>query len=480
MGPRMPSTPLPTADMPLRLAMRRVVVAWIFGSAWMYLCSGAPLTQYARLLHLPPFGFGLLAAIPFLAAAVQLPTSYLLERRGGRKRLFLFAATAHRLLWLAAAALPWICPESRWWAGLLGIVLLSSLFGHMSTPAWMAWMADLVPPRLRGRYFSRRVQWGQGVGLVLTIVVGLALDAAQRQGPRFLTMAISGMLLVGAISGTVDILLFLRIPDPGAKSHVPIPGWRELLLRPLANPGFRRYLGYSATLTFGVGFVGQFVWLYVFDVALMSNTRANLLLVAVPLAVAMLVQPLWGRAIDRFGSRVVLLLAGLLVVNGASAWIFVRPESWRPGYFLVLISAAAWPGVELGSFNLLLRMSESRGGNNPGTATIAINSLVIAIAGCLSGLFGGAMAEWLGSDWQGSLFGWPLSFHGVLFLISAAVRLAALGWLIGLVEDSGVATRVAIRYFAAGVYSNLQQVMFAPIRRLGRLGWLTYRFNRRR
>ena len=114
-------------------------------------------------------------------------------------------------------------------------------------------------------------------------------------------------------------------------------------------------------------------------------------------------------------------------------------------------------------------MSESLNDSRQGSAYVAINSLVAALAGILSGLFGGAIAELL-SDWQGTLLGWPLTYHGVLFLISGVLRLAALLWVVRLEDTRAYGTRAALRYMGTNLYSNLQQAVFIPGRLLGWLG----------
>ncbi|OPZ25554.1 MAG: Major Facilitator Superfamily protein [Lentisphaerae bacterium ADurb.BinA184] len=460
----------------LRPTLSRVMTAWGFGAVWLYITTGATLTQYAKLLHVTPFGFGLLAALPFLGALTQLPASLVMERYGWRKPIFLWANLVHRFLWIVIGAMPWLLPMTWWWAGLIGLMLLSSMCAHAATPAWMSWMADLVPPRLRARYFSRRVQFGQIVGLVVTVLMGLLLDRWQGKGTLYLRTCISLALILGGVSGIADILFFFKVPDP--RGHAPRPGLglRELVRRPLADRNFRHFLGYTATMTFATGFVTQFIWLYILDVVHMSNTRANLLLITVPLVMAVLCYPVWGRVVDRFGSKPALMLAGLLVVNGASAWILVQGRYWYYGYLTVLLSSVSWPAMELASFNLLLRTSDSRGAVRAGSATAAINSLVTCIAGTLSGVFGGTMAELLG-DWQRSFLGLTLTFHAVLFVISAVLRLAALAWLLGLRETHEYAARDALRYVKADVFSNLQAVFLVPVRQFGRLGNLSFRLR---
>jgi MFS family permease len=208
----------------------------------------------------------------------------------------------------------------------------------------------------------------------------------------------------------------------------------------------------------------------------MTNLQANVMLIALPLIVSMLTFPLWGRLVDRLGCRPVLLIAGIFIVHGGASWIFVTKESWWIGYIGALLAMMAWPGVELANLNILLRISQSRDDLHihRGSAFVAMHSLVVALGGTLSGLFGGAVAQVL-RDWQGTIFGWPLTYHGLLLLISAGLRAGSLVWLIGMHEPQAYTTRAALRYMVTNIYSNVQQAVLIPVRGMGRLGRLTYR-----
>jgi len=446
-----------------------VFYAWFFGAIWMYLTSGAPLTQYAKGLRLGGFEFGLLAALPYLGALAQFPGSFLIERYGRRKAVFLGFGIAQRLVWGLIALIPWALPDRAWPAALLILVTLSAASGHLASPAFVSWMADLVPYRLRGRYFSRRSQLGQAVGIVVTLVIGYLLDRAQLVDRATLLRTISIAFAAGAVVGAVDYVCFVPVPAREHRSPDRRLSLAAVLRQPLANRSFRRFLGFNATLTFGIGYIGQFIWLYLLDVVGMDNMQANLMLVVVPGVVTMTCYPLWGRLVDRLGRRPVLIIACLLIVHGALAWIFVRKDNWWLGYLAALLATAAWPGIEVASFNLILGMIRSKGDERSrGSSYVAINSLVVAGAGMLSGLFGGAVAHWLGNAWRGTFLGWPLTYHGVLFLISGGLRLASLAWLIGLEDPHAYGTRAAVRYMAANIYSNVQQALFMPTRGIAR------------
>src|SRR5258707_15324359 len=48
--------------------------------------------------------------------------------------------------------------------------------GAVGGPAWVSWMADVVPDRIRGRYFSRRRQWSVLTALPAAWFTGWLLD----------------------------------------------------------------------------------------------------------------------------------------------------------------------------------------------------------------------------------------------------------------------------------------------------------------
>ena len=187
----------------------------------------------------------------------------------------------------------------------------------MVTPVWVSWMADLVPGRIRGRYFSRRSQLGQLIGVIVTLLMGFVLDRAEARGADWLLKIVCGALGMGAIYGAIDFLLFVKVPDVQRVKPDPTVNLAAMLRQPLRDRNFRRFLGFTTTLAFATGYIGQFVWLYLFDIVKASNTQANAMLVFGPLVILMLSGPLWGRVIDRFGRKPVLLIAGLLVIPGS-------------------------------------------------------------------------------------------------------------------------------------------------------------------
>ncbi len=478
----------------LRADLRRVTVAWMFGSMWLYTIAGAAMTHFARGLGVTDAGFGLLAALPHMAALVQLPASFFLETAGKRKTRFILSAIISRVLWIVAAAIPYVmAPWPQLWPAALVVILLAAwTTGQYSGPAWMNWMADLIPSRVRGRYFSLRTRLSQVLGILVTLVIGLVLDFAQRHealDPGAMRRVTSGLIAVAGILGAVDILFFFRVHDPATHVRTRRGDWLRQLWLPWKSPAFRRFVAYNFTLVLGLAFIGQYIWLYALDHLRMSNWQANVVLVAIPLMVNAWAVVMWGRLMDRLGKKPVVIVAALLFVAGPFGWFITTPQHWVLGYALTLVSPLAWAGVELANFNIMLSMSSASTRGQPGqtgpgrrdggSAFVAWNSVAVAVAGTVSGLLGGRLAGmFLEASWQAP-WGTPLSYHHLLFAVSSALRLAAVLWALSLYEPTATATREAIRYMTGGLWFNARQALLIPVRIGGRVTRWTYRIGRR-
>ena len=89
------------------------------------------------------------------------------------------------------------------------LVFLMHVAGNVGGPAWVSWMADLVPGRVRGKYFSRRRQ----LGILPALPVALLLHGKHRRQLVFRQLAaVGGDLLVSGSSST-------RPAKAGATAH---------------------------------------------------------------------------------------------------------------------------------------------------------------------------------------------------------------------------------------------------------------------
>lgn len=467
----------------LRRALSLITLSWVFGSVWMTATAGAPLALFATSLKASNFEFGLLAALPFIASLLSLPASLLTERTGARKKIFLYGLHVQRLMWFPIALVPlWIV--SRYGMDAVGtargmfLILMFVMYASQAigAPGWMSWMGDIVPERSRGKYFSRRRQWGILSAIPAAFLVGWWLD--QHAGQGWQTLYWCAMIFMSAaVFGVADIVMFHFVPEIDMKPRRE-GSLLEILRQPLRDPQFLWFGGFVATLTFAVSFMGHFVTLYLIEQLGVKNLETQLMLLVAPMLAQFLMLPVWGKAVDRMGKKPVLALAALGLAPVGLGWCAMEPGHLWLGYVLSAAGAALWAGVEIANFNLVLEMSSStdsrskkqspsRGGRS---SYVAVNSIIINIAGCVGGLSAGLIAQAL-RDWQWTppIAGFKtLTFYDVLFALSGVLRLLAVVVFLPFIhEPQARPTQEALRFMTANIYNNLFNVVVQPLRLVG-------------
>ncbi|MFA6134642.1 MAG: MFS transporter [Phycisphaerae bacterium] len=509
----------------LRHSLRRVTVAWMFGVVWMSCTSGDQVRAFCRMLGFNDFAFGLMGALPFLASLGQLLAAEFIERTGLRKHLFIPLALVHRLLWLVVAAVPLVLgPGYLAVTVVLAILAASNFLGQASSPAWVTWMGDLIPRRIRGRYFARRTQASQAVQVVAVIVLSVFLDHATSSG-RVESLAGQGRLMwticiifaIGAIFGAIDILVFWRIrevlpPHGPQASAAPRAGeswWQalrgslaDLLIHPLKDRIFRNFVSYGAVVTFTMTVSGWYFWRYSTEGLGFSKLGTNCLFMVIGPLAGTVTAKWWGRLQDRWGRRPVLILSTLGAAISLLPWFFmsravttpaflvdtinwisahlgmlwgardlhiVGPTSPVVAYLLAslgcVIGGSAWTGVGLAQTGMILGFSDSRGGSK----FVAACSVLMGIGGVVGGLVGGAVAQSLEFMQSHPIVLGPLKWNNwhVTFAMSLLARLLSLAWLNRMPDPGARTVRSMLRYWSASTYNNYFSFLSHPLRIFG-------------
>jgi len=451
---------------------------------WLWLVTGATMTRFARGLGTPDWAFGLLVAIPAVATLVQLPASVLLSSGWHPKPLFIVSQLASRGLWLALACIPWIWPgqcQDQWWVMLLVLVPVWALH-HAGIPAWMNWMADVVPRSVRGHFYGIRQRVARPVAVAATVAVGWLLDVVQGHDTAagiMLLRATSLLLMVAALFGILEVLMYRRVKPPAKIASIQATPWWKQLATPLRDRNFRWFIAFSAVMGLSSGFLSQYVWLYMFDEGQYTNLHANLLLVALPGAVNLAVFPFWGRIVDRYGRKPVIVigLAGMLL--NPIGWIVLCTQTnLILGIAIVIVGFCMWPGLELATTNYMFDLAGARDQKTGGTSYVAMNNIAMATAGIISGLIGAGCALWLEDlRWVVPSLGIPITYHGVLFLFAAFLRLMALCCALKFKDAEAAPTRDVMRYMTSSLYGNVRQALFMSIRVVGQPLARAYRLH---
>ncbi len=376
--------------------------------------SGAALTAWALYLGCSTLVVGVIAAIPFLAQVVQLPGAWLTSTFGARRVALVTVGLARQMFW-PLVLLPWapISPEAK--RGILiAVAMAHHGFGMLCNNAWVSWMGDLVPARIRGRYFGRRNAICTLASAAATFATGLLLDhgRAAQLSPEIL----AGLAMAACLAGAASTWLMSLKHNPGSPAARPFE--IRTALRPLQDPLARRFLAYQIAWNAAVGLAAPFFGIYLLrdlrlGFALMTAHTAS---VAIARTIS---APRWGRGVDRVGARPVLVVCCLGIAASPFLWSCAGPDRLWPLALDAVLGGILLGGHGVAAFALPLAVAPRA--ERP--FYLALFAMTGGAAYALATALGGTLAEALPPTFTW----WGHSFVAlqVIFLLSVAARLLA-------------------------------------------------------
>ncbi len=355
--------------------LRRTVRVSIFEGAFaqIFTTLAAPgsvlLTKLAIFLGATPMHFGLMSAVGQLSQLFQLYGAAATQNVTSRKKHVVWFAGIGRLLVLGFGVLPFFF-ENHWamWTFLL-ILFVSAALQAASANAWVAWVADMVPLRIRGRFWSKRNQVLMVVGLITGYIFGFAFDVFDSKPASFaakvasfspfftqrnLPVAFLGIFAFATVMGIIGILVLCRQPE----KPKPADGQKfiALMREPLADSNFRKLLLYGLWWMLAVGIGAPFWQPYMFGVLKMSIVEAQVYGTISTIA-ALGALKVWGEIIDRFGNKTAMRYAIILGGINPLLWLFATQNSYWVVYFEAATSGIMWSGANIIATNFVLAVA---------------------------------------------------------------------------------------------------------------------------
>ncbi len=494
--------PFPIRGTLLRTSLRYTMLAWLPGAFWMGATGNTAMTPLGQYLGANDLIFALITqAAPMLSVLFMIPGSMIVERLGRRKTFFLWTVTPHRGLYILIGLLPWILPPAYSTAIFLTLLVFVSMgLNSFGGQAWVNWMADLVPPRIRGVYFARRSRMGVAVIAAATVLVGVILDWADdarvagflrpltdrchlppsHDISTALIVILSAVFMLAGAIGMIDILLFTKVAEPPMKQAPPEP-LRERLLRPLRDVQFRRYVTYYSVWSVANSWCSWFWMLYLLDfLQAQHKSAANAgttpwwghsmyLTAAVILPVSFQIgqflgYPMWGRAVDRFGRKPVFLVSSALHTLTWVSWIFLS-EATLPWMPLVQIAGGfIGGGMDIASFNMMLLFNRKGGAGYQAVGSV-IFSTAAAVAACAAGAVATALGGWGWTFAAGTSWAHTFNRYTLLILVGVAIKYVADLVFLRRVQDlDAKPAGHALRFVVDNCHGTLETLIFMPLR----------------
>ena len=478
----------------LRRSLRANFLCWIPGAFWMGATAALTTTELGKYLGANDLSFALLlTAAPAFAALFQVVGMVVTEHLGARKTFFLWMVSSHRLLYCVIGLLPWIVPSQARSSALLMvlIVLVSNSLSQIGAQAWVNWMADLVPARVRGKHFAKRGRVGLMVIACTMVAVALLMDWSRTlgfeevlkpvsdfAGMPALIVIISGIFMVAGFVGMFDPLYLLNADEPPMRPPPDEPLWVRLT-KPLTDRPFARFLAYWALWFAAISFPGWLWWPYLLKELEQMKAAANpswfarhmyltaTLILGASFQLGQISSyPIWGRAVDRFGRKPIFFISSAFHTFGWVLWIFLSP-SVIPFLFLTqFCSGFCSGGYDIAFFNMQLQFNR-RGG----AGYQAVCGAIVNFAGTVSAVVAGCLAHSLeehnscytifaGTSWEHTFNHYPL-----IIAIGMVMKMTAdFAVLPRVIDVGGRSRRHALQFVLDNMYGQINTLIFEPIK----------------
>ena len=390
----------------IQSALQNVIKDGIASQAMGVLTGGAFLVAFAVKLGASNFVIGLLAAIGPLSQLLQLPSIFIVEKVRNRRLITVIAASLSRLCWLIIALIPLLLGVKAVLSVLLVLLVAVSAFGAVSGCSWNSWMRDLIPEKILGSFFSKRMRIATGVGIGLSLLAAVYLDYWEKFLPAYEIQGYSILFLFGFAAGGIGIYFLAKTPEIKMPPPVEKVEILALLAKPFRDENFRKLIAFMCSWNFAVNLAGPFFIVYMLRrLGLSMSFIIGLSILSQVMNFLFL--KIWGKFTDRFSNKSVLAISGPLFICSILAWTFTTmPEK----YFLTIpllivihiVMGLSSAGVSLASGNISLKLAPK----GQATAYLAANTIVNSMAAGIAPILGGKFADFF----SGRELAWTLEY----------------------------------------------------------------------
>ncbi len=386
------ATPIVTMTLPVNIFMTALVA------------KGFPLSKPA---------IGGISSMPFACNFLQVFITPLVTGWLPTKPTAMVAAALHTSCWAwLALMLPSLSLTDPVATGrfLLLWVFVASLFSAVLSVVWNGWMHDLVPARLRGRYFSQRNRIGQGATLVFVLSVGCLLAWGDYSARTF-----QAIIWGACLCRVGSLYYFWLMPDRRPASR-PAPAQTPLATQLSVvrhSPSLLLFIAFGAVWSFAANCFGPFYHVFLFEQLNFSGVQVGILATLVALG-GIVSLPVWGGLIDRYGNKACMAVALGLWQAQNFLWCLITPANSAILYGMWFWGGGLSAGFILGQFTILLKLipPEAR------SLALGLNLAVTSAVAAISPVLGGGVLGWmLGRGYA------PLDVYHAVFLVQPVVGL---------------------------------------------------------
>ena len=315
------------------------------------------IAPYALFLNASNLVISLLASVPDLVASFfQLSAIKMSEVFKSRKLMIVASAFIQSLLWLPILFIPKFIPKESQGFALIAFVMMVTMLNSFISPLWRGMMGDLVSEHERGGFFSRRNKIAAIVCFISTFSAGWILQYFS------VSSQLTGFIILFSVAFAARLIssLLLALMYEKKSSYSPQPFVHKdrltlfKFLKTLNKSDYGKFVKFICFFRIAVSIASPFFVVY--ELRYLKYTYFQFtILSAAEIVASFLLLGLWGKINDNQGSKIVIIITGLLIP--IVPLLYMTSANF---YFLLLVSllsGAAWGGFNLAVSNFLFDAS---------------------------------------------------------------------------------------------------------------------------
>ncbi len=368
------------------------------------------IVPYALALNANNAHIGFLTSFTGLIYPLsQLYGSKLMEKISRKNILSLFVFL-QALMWLPIILLGYFFNINLFqnYLPLILIIFYSVylIFGGIALPSWFSLMGDIVPGKIRGKYFSKRNRI-TGLFTILAIITSaFILDLTETKG--YVLIGFSIIFFLAFLTRWIASRLFKKHHEPNLKLEKGYYFSFFQFIKHARKNNFGKFVIFISMMHFATAIASPFFIVYMLRDLQFSYTTFMIIQISSSVYSLMFL-PIWGKFSDKYGNREILRVSSLFIPFVPILWFFSESPYYL-AFVPQLVAGASWAAFNLAASNFIYdSVSQQRRG-----ICVSYNNLLMGIGIFFGASLGGLLAQYLTISFMNKLL--------FIFLISGLAR----------------------------------------------------------
>jgi len=304
------------------------------------------LGAYGLVLGASDKQVGLLTSIPQLVGSIsQLFSTNVTESIGSRKNMVLIFALIQSLIWIPISYLIFVKSFVVWKLILFATCYLVSC--KITIPAWSSWIGDLVPDKIKGKFFGKRNMYNGLTLFLSTLIAGIILSISSGYNPL---VGFGIIFMVAFISKLISWFYLKGIEEP--KFHVEDEDKFSFpdFMKRITKTNFGKFTIYLSFMILTTQIAAPYFVVYMLKDLNMSYWTYTIITSVEKMANFVFIAA-WGKYSDLFGNKKIMRLTGYMIPIIPFLWLVSTNPIWL--VIIQIYGGFVWSGFNVSTFSFI-------------------------------------------------------------------------------------------------------------------------------